>query len=32
MMAYIYQTNKQTGVTYVYENKAYWDKEKQQST
>lgn len=32
MMAYIYQTNKQTGVTYVYENKVYWDKEKQQST
>jgi len=27
----IYQTNKQTGITYAYENKAYWDKEKQQS-
>jgi len=27
----IYQTNKQTGITYAYENEAYWDKEKQQS-
>ena len=27
----IYQTNKQTGITYAYENKAYWDKEKKQS-
>ena len=30
-MGIIYQTNKQTGITYAYENKAYWDKEKQQS-
>lgn len=30
-MGLIYQTNKKTGVTYAYENEAYWDKEKQQS-
>lgn len=30
-MGIIYQTNKQTGITYAYENKAYWDKEKKQS-
>lgn len=24
-------SSKQTGITYAYENKAYWDKEKQQS-
>ena len=30
-MAVVYQTNKKTGVTYAYENKPYWDKEKQQS-
>ncbi|SFI28989.1 Transposase [Tindallia magadiensis] len=30
-MSIIYQTNKQTGITYAYENEAYWDKEKQQS-
>lgn len=30
-MAIIYQTNKKTGITYAYTNKAYWDKEKQQS-
>lgn len=30
-MAYIYLKNKKSGVTYVYENHAYWDKEKQQS-
>jgi transposase len=30
-MAIIYQTNKQTGITYAYSNEAYWDKEKQQS-
>ncbi len=27
----VYQTNKKTGVTYVYEAKSYWDKEKQQA-
>jgi hypothetical protein len=30
-MAMIYQKNKKTGITYAYENKAYWSKEKQQS-
>lgn len=30
-MPIIFQTNKATGVTYAYENKAYWDKTKQQS-
>ena len=30
-MAIVYQTNKKTGVTYAYENKPYWDKNKQQS-
>lgn len=30
-MGIIYQTNKQTGITYAYKNEAYWDKEKQQS-
>lgn len=30
-MGKIYQTNKDTGITYVYENEAYWDKDKQQS-
>ncbi len=30
-MAIVYHTNKKTGVTYAYENVAYWDKEKQQS-
>lgn len=30
-MSLIYQTNKKTGITYAYENEAYWDKEKQQS-
>lgn len=30
-MAYhSYQTNKETGVTYVYETNSYWDKEKKQ--
>jgi len=30
-MAYrVHQTNKKTGVTYVYEAVSYWDKEKQQ--
>jgi len=31
MAAIVYQTNKKTGVTYVYESISYWDKEKQQS-
>ncbi len=31
MMGLIYQTNKKTGITYVYANQAYWDKEKRQS-
>lgn len=30
-MAIVHQKNKKTGVTYVYESEAYWDKEKQQS-
>ena len=30
-MGIVYQKNKQTGITYVYRNEAYWDKEKQQS-
>jgi len=30
-MGIVYQTNKKTGITYAYENEAYWDKEKQQS-
>lgn len=30
-MGIIYQTNKQTGITYAYQNESYWDKEKQQS-
>lgn len=30
-MGIVYQKNKMTGITYAYENKAYWDKEKQQS-
>ena len=31
MAAIVYQTNKKTGVTYVYESISHWDKEKQQS-
>jgi len=27
----VYQTNKKTGVVYVYENYPYWSKEKRQS-
>jgi hypothetical protein len=27
----VYQKNKKTGITYVYQNEPYWDKEKQQS-
>lgn len=30
-MGIIYQTDKRTGITYAYENEAYWDSEKQQS-
>lgn len=30
-MSIVYQTNKNTGITYAYTNEAYWDKEKQQS-
>ena len=30
-MGIIKQLDKRTGITYVYESKAYWDKEKQQS-
>lgn len=30
-MGVIYWTNKQTGITYAYDNEAYWDKKKKQS-
>ena len=30
-MTIVYHTNKKTGITYAYENEAYWDAEKQQS-
>jgi len=30
-MGIVYQKNRKTGITYVYNNQAYWDKEKQQS-
>jgi len=30
-MAVVYQEDKKTGIKYAYDNKAYWDKEKQQS-
>lgn len=30
-MAIIKQTNKTTGITYVYESKSYWDTEKKQA-
>jgi len=30
-MGIVYHTNKKTGVTYAYENEAYWDKDKRQS-
>lgn len=30
-MKIVYQTNKETGITYAYQNEPYWDKEKQQS-
>ncbi len=29
-MAIIKQTNKKTGITYVYDSHSYWDKEKKQ--
>lgn len=31
MAAIVYQTNKQTQITYAYESVSCWDKEKQQS-
>ena len=31
MAAIVYQTNKQTGITYAYESVSYWDKQKKQS-
>lgn len=31
MSSIVYQTSKKTGVTYVYESVAHWDKKKQQS-
>jgi len=31
MAAKVYQLNKKTGVTYVYESVSYWDKDKKQS-
>lgn len=31
LMAIVYQQNKKTGITYVYQNEPYWDKEKRQS-
>lgn len=31
MAAIVYQLNKKTGVTYVYESISFWDKNKQQS-
>ena len=30
-MSLVRNTNKKTGVTYVYESESYWDKEKQQA-
>ena len=30
-MGIVFQTDKRSGITYAYENKAYWDKEKKQS-
>ena len=30
-MGIIYQNDKRSGITYAYENKAYWDKEKKVS-
>jgi len=31
MAVIVFQTSKQTGITYAYESVSYWDKEKQQS-
>jgi len=31
VVAIVFQTNKDTGITYAYESISYWDKEKQQS-
>jgi len=28
MAAIVYQVNKKTGITYAYESKSYWDKDK----
>lgn len=30
-MSIVYQKDKRSGITYAYESKAFWDKEKQQS-
>jgi len=30
-MSIVYLKNKKNGVTYVYESRGYWDKEKQQA-
>lgn len=30
MSSIVYQTNKQTGITYAYKSVSYWDKEKKQ--
>ena len=30
-MSIVYQKDKRSGITYAYENQAYWDKEKKQS-
>lgn len=30
-MSIVYNTDKRSGITYAYESKSYWDKEKQQS-
>lgn len=30
-MSSVYNTDKRSGITYAYESKSYWDKEKQQS-
>ena len=31
MAALVYQHDKRSGITYVYESESYWDKEKKQS-
>lgn len=30
-MSIVYNTDKRSGITYAYESKSYWDKEKKQS-